>query len=139
MTTDPSEFKPCPVCGLAAKRPPPTEQGQRIKCGCCGSYMLTDMAEAMLVNTPFSSGPVRARIAYSIRRQQGAGLPLVDQNFLNCVEKIDLPDAAEMLDNLLLHLAKQSPGVGTYVHPERMRATVGAVDAFAVFWAMDEL
>jgi hypothetical protein len=86
----------------------------------------------------------RALASHLIRRMQGGKRPILGNEFLSSLSRRTLPTPIEMSDNLLLTIAERvegRPGTPISLPPDdaRLAASIGAVDAEDVRWAVRNL
>jgi hypothetical protein len=86
----------------------------------------------------------RALASYLIRRMQGTKRAILGNEFFSSLSQRTLPTASEMSDNLLLTIAERVEGrpgkpISLPDSDPPLAASIGAVDATDVFWAVRNL
>jgi len=116
------------------------ENGHRVDVLCenCLGYDVSSSMLALLEKGEFSTSQ-RAIISHAIRRT--GRHPLVTTDFADSVlANSRLPEASELLDNLLLNVASELPAPGEKVNlkAHSWRAVLGALSSSGVRWAIEQ-
>lgn len=129
----------CPLCDGPLEDPVPVEitRGIYLRCFNCGRHRLPrDVLED--VARLLENDRTRARLAYGVRKV-AEGEALTAELLEQIAKRVQLPEAAERLDNLILHMAKLAPpGAVVHLHAQGMRSTVGCETPEATQWVFDE-
>lgn len=133
-------YEPCPLCHMELMRDmqPVFSDSVSVMCSNCGSYDISRSALAVLKNQPLSVGQA-AILSYAMRRANNR--PLVTTDFINThLQATSLPDAHDVLNNLLLHVASElgGPGERMDMRAVDLRAVLGTKSSTGVRWAFEQ-
>jgi hypothetical protein len=130
----------CPVCQmkLMSEPRPLSSERREFSCHNCGLFNLSGSAEVVLQKQGFSRND-RAKVAFGIRRTGGGSL-VTAEAIEAFISNLALPDAAMLMDNLLLSLsdALEAPGEPTELWASALRASIGALASSGVHWAIEQ-
>lgn len=136
MATQPQAA--CPICGGDLVQPVrvPSPPRRHVCCHNCGEHDVP--AEAIrLIERKFTTTQHRARIAYGVRRVPTATLLTINQ-VQEIAERVELPDAMERVDNLVLFAGAMEPGAAFGFIGSHMRAVLGCETDEAAMWVRAE-
>ncbi len=130
----------CPVCRMQLMSEPRSSGGDFLEflCENCGAFNLSGSAGISLKKQGFSRSE-RAKVAFGIRRSGGG--TLVTTNSIEAfISNLPLPDAASLIDNLLLHIGYEleAPGEPMDLWAPALRASIGALTSAGVQWAIEQ-
>ena len=104
-------------------------------CRNCGRFRLSGTAKAMINSRVAQSQQYATRLSHLIRRMQRTDeWAVVTSHILDSVEKLELPDPATQLEDLILYIGTNQSHPGDYVEyrHDDLRAELGAFDRAGV-------
>lgn len=129
----------CPLCRMELMRNMrPSGDKVDVMCTNCGCYDISGTLLSILTNGNYSLWE-RAIISHAVRRSSKH--PLVTTTFADQVlAGASLPDAGEVLNNLLLYVAYEldGPGENMDLQAINLRATLGTKSSTSVRWAFEQ-
>ena len=131
----------CTVCGSPANILRTSFRvGEVVDCSRCGDFEVSHVV-ADDAGLPFKESKERALASYTIRKMQkhGAPRPQLSKEFFGRLSALTLPSPTDMMDNLLLMLAKDAderPGRELQIlyGDEKLLGIIGAVEFTDVQW-----
>ena len=129
----------CPLCHMELDRDMrPKEDSVDVMCQNCGCFYLSNSLLSKLQKNEYSRWE-RARLSYALRRL-GAAKVLTTEYAESLLQSTQLPDAMELQDNLLLHIANvmMAPGEAIEIWAPAIRASIGAQSSEGAQWVVEE-
>lgn len=129
----------CPLCSMSLVRESQADgDAAELQCENCGAFHLSNSLEAELTKGQYSLFE-RARISFGLRRMSRH--PNLTTHLVESVlRSAELPNASNLLDNLLLHMANESPAPGETMALQAfaLPARLGAQNPTGVRWAVEQ-
>jgi hypothetical protein len=130
----------CPLCRTELTQEIRALFGDSLAVACvnCGTYDISRSALTILQEQPLPTSQ-GAMLSHAVRRSTNR--PLVTTDFINTrLTSASLPDANDILNNLLLYLATELGGPGEKIDLQaiNLRAVLGTTSSTGVNWAFEQ-